>query len=763
MIDRMGIAALAVEVADALVVALDARGRIVAFNPACERTTGFSADEVIGREIWDVLIPEDDHRPVGGVFDQLVATMEPSTFENAWLTKSGDQRIIAWRNAARRDSKSGELVVIGTGVDVTELRASEASLRDRASRLESLLRASRDGVITILATGEITSFSAGAENLFGYASSEVIGCNVSMLMPEPYRSAHDGYLSAYLRTGEARIIGLGREVIAKRKDGAEFPIHLMVEEGRLGETRFFTGVIRDLSERRALELSLQKKEAQFEAIFNAAPDAFVITDAAHRIVMVNPAFGRVFKRSPGSVVGEEKWTLYDSKEAYEQQWLRFRDHQSSETPRPSVARFLRSDGETFPGEIVRAELHDAAGVVLGHLALIRDVSEEQRREEALRQAQKMEAIGQLTGGMAHDFNNLLTVIKGNLELLEVSTEDEAQRELIAEARGATDMGASLTGRMLAFARRQPLQPQTVDINALVVSLCDLLRRTLGERVQLSTSLEPRLALVLVDPAQLQNAVLNLALNARDAMPGGGSVAIETSALAAPDDALLALDPGASGGWATLSVSDTGRGIAPEVRERLFDPYVTTKAPGQGGGLGLAMVFGFVRQSGGHIAVRSEPGAGATFTIYMSCAAEADTAADRPGPSSSTGPAPEGGQETILLVEDNAAVRRLTRRRLEGLGYRVLEAGEAAEALERVRRGEPFNLLLTDIVMPGEMDGIALAKATRKSRPSARVLFTSGYADPKRVSEASGSNGAALLRKPSSLAELAAAVRLALKS
>jgi PAS domain S-box-containing protein len=753
VVDRVAIG----EITDseALILALDSAGRILLFNTACERASGCAQSEVVGLMIWDALIPPEHRDSAREAFARRRSSTERAVHEDVWITKSGERRVIAWRSGTLADPPTGEVVVVATGVDVTELRASETTLRDRAALLESLLRASRDGVVTILESGEVTSFSAGAEKLFGYTSDEVIGRNVNMLMPEPYASAHDGYLSAYVHTGEAKIIGVGREVTARRKDGAEFPIHLMVEEGRLGETRFFTGVIRDISERRAVERSLKEKEIQFETVFNAVPDALVITDTAHKIVACNPAFERIFRADPETCIGKPEQALYEHGEDYERLYALRRS--GGAAPRPIVVSFARIDGEVFPGETVSAELREAGGSILGYLALIRDVSEERRREEALRQAHKMEAIGQLTGGMAHDFNNLLTVIKGNLELLEV-TASEGQRELIGEARGAADMSASLTSRMLAFARRQPLNPQDVDVNALVVSLSDLLRRTLGERIQLSTSLEPRLPPVLVDAAQLQNAVLNLALNARDAMPEGGGVAIETAALGAPDSQLLSVDPSAAGGWVTLKVSDTGRGIPPEIRARLFDPYVTTKAPGQGGGLGLAMVFGFVTQSGGRITVESEPGDGAAFTIYLPQAAASE---DFPSARETELAAAPGGGEIVLLVEDNTAVRRLTSRQLAGLGYRVIEAADAEEALALVDRGETFDLLFTDIVMPGALDGLALAEAVRTRRPAARLLFTSGYVDPERVEQSGWARNVELLRKPAALADLAAAVRRAL--
>jgi PAS domain S-box-containing protein len=728
---------------EALVVVFDEGGRVRLFNPACERASGFRADEVQGRLLAEVL-PDTERLLERG----------SAEIELEWVGRDGRPARIAWRRRRLRDPETGAVSVLAVGRDVTKLRVDEAALRDRTARLDAFLRASHDGVITIREDGVVTSFSAGAERQFGYVAAEVIGRNVSLLMPAPYAEAHDGYLAEYRRTGRARIIGVGREVAARRRDGSTFPVHLMVEEGRIGEMRFFTGVVRDLSERRSLEHSLHEKEAQFETIFEAAPDPVMLVDADDRILMANPAAASVFKSSTSELRGRSLPSLGASET----------DRVTLDTRRTSSAaahdvQLLRAGGEAFPARVAVARLPDVEGSAPGHVAIIRDVSEERRREEVLRHSQKMEAIGQLTGGMAHDFNNLLTVIKGNLELLEMTIDEEGARELIAEARGAAGMGASLTQRMLAFARRQSLKPQLVDVNALIVGLSDLLRRTLGERIRLSTSLEPRLSPVLVDSAQLQNAVLNLALNARDAMPSGGSVALETHVHEKPDEALLAIAPQTAGGWVALTVSDTGKGIAPEIRDRLFSPYVTTKAAGQGGGLGLAMVFGFVAQSGGHIAVESEPGAGAAFTIYLPQAGgRPETAAPAPAPLSK---AAAGGGQTVLLVEDNESVRKLTSRRLKELGYRVVEAEDGEVALQAIEQGLAFDLLLTDIVMPGALDGVALAAEARARRPDVKVLYTSGYVDPGRMEEAETPGGIELLRKPSSLAELAAAVRRAL--
>jgi CheY-like chemotaxis protein len=376
-------------------------------------------------------------------------------------------------------------------------------------------------------------------------------------------------------------------------------------------------------------------------------------------------------------------------------------------------------------------------------------------EQDLRQAQKMEAIGQLTGGVAHDFNNLLTVISGNLEMLERRLTDPEHREILNEAREASNLGAELTKRLLAFGRRQSLNPKPTDLNALAAGMAELLRRSLGEMVEIEIRLSKGLPLIMADPGQIENALLNLAINARDAMPKGGRLVIETAPVEINKDYAAAYADVMPGRYITLSVTDTGTGMTPEVRQRAFEPFYTTKGPGVGSGLGLSMVYGFVKQSGGHVQLYSEFGHGTTVRLYLpEYAGQATTFAE--GASASIERAPLG--KAVLVVEDDPRVRRVSVRRLKELGYAVIEADSGLAALLVIEREEPIDVLFTDIVMPGGMTGIDLAHEARRRRPALKVLFTSGYAEPAAIKGSTLTTNVDWLGKPYGIKELDAKLR-----
>jgi signal transduction histidine kinase/ActR/RegA family two-component response regulator len=382
-----------------------------------------------------------------------------------------------------------------------------------------------------------------------------------------------------------------------------------------------------------------------------------------------------------------------------------------------------------------------------------------KAEAELHQAHKMEALGQLTGGLAHDFNNHLGIIMGNLDLLAEDISAD-QRELVDDALSAASNGAELTRRLLAFARRQPLRPQRIDANRLIGEITRLLRRTLGEQIELRLNLDPSVPAVLADPSQLETAIANLANNARDAMPSGGRLTITSGVRFLDEDYAdkhVEVTPGA---YVMIEVSDTGTGIPPEILERIFEPFFTTKEPGKGTGLGLSMVFGFLKQSGGHINAYSEVGRGTTFRLYLKPAeAIADEDAERPRATEDFA----GAGERILVVEDNAKLRSVLVRQLLDLGYRVTEAGEGDSALGVLDRGEPIDLLLTDVVMPGKIDGCALARAFIDRRPGGKVLLTSGFPS-SRLSEIEGLGlDLRLLDKPYRKQDLARVLRETLAS
>ena len=503
----------------------------------------------------------------------------------------------------------------------------------------AILEAAIDAIITIDSHGAIQSMNRAAVKMFGYTPGEMIGQNVSMLMPEPYADEHDEYVARYLKTGEARIIGIGREVVGKRKNGQTFPMDLAVGEARFDGHVMFTGIIRDIT------------------------------------------------------------------------------------------------------------------------AIKKNAAEQQRLETELRHAQKMEALGQLTGGVAHDFNNLLAVILGNLEMIEEEVEGEGfVSDSIHEALEATKLGSQLTNRLLAFARRQPLSPRVINLNTLVIGMSDMLQRSLGGAVRVNMVIAKGLWDTLADPGQVENALLNLAINARDAMPKGGDLTIETSN--AP-----AKRRGRSKDYVRLTIADEGVGMPSEVLERAFDPFFTTKQGGKGSGLGLSMVYGFVKQSGGNIAIDSAPGEGTTITIDLP---RSDTSATEDDLERAEKSEPHGS-EKILVVEDDARVRKVSTRRLKSLGYEVVEAESGDAALAVLERRPDIDLVFSDIVMAGGMDGVQLADLVQKQYKKAKILLTTGYPSGLLDSETGDADLSGLgvgtigtkwpiLRKPHTKQELATKIR-----
>lgn len=394
--------------------------------------------------------------------------------------------------------------------------------------------------------------------------------------------------------------------------------------------------------------------------------------------------------------------------------------------------------------------------VAGIVVISRDITEAKSIEEQLRHAQKMEAIGRLTGGVAHDFNNLLAIAMGNLELVEEGLADRPKlRDLSHRALEAAQRGANLTQRLLAYSRKQPLRPQVVDLNALIANTVELLGRTLGETIEIETVLPDGLWPVPVDPHQLENALLNLAVNARDAMRKGGRLTIETANTdldAAYADSVGDLAPGT---YVVLAVSDTGGGIEADVLPDVFEPFFTTKDVGEGSGLGLSMVYGFARQSGGHATIYSESGQGTTVRLYLPRADAGDTAAP---PEPAVGDMPRGAGERILVVEDNADVRATCLRLLADLGYRTVAVPDAASALAKLETVPEIELLFTDIVLPGGMSGAELAPEAKRRRPALKVLYTSGYTENAIVHQGRLDDGADLIEKPYRKDQLASKLR-----
>jgi PAS domain S-box-containing protein len=515
---------------------------------------------------------------------------------------------------------------------------------------------------------------------------------------------------------------------------------------------------REHKKRSAIEQELKENESRYRAIFETAVDAIIVSDQHGTIREFSKAAERMTGYSAAEVIGQNMRVLLPRE-------LR-QEHERY------TARYLwsvrelavcRKDGSIFPAQLSIAEWW--AGGHRHFTGILRDLTHQKREqlersklEVQLHQAQKMEAIGNLTGGMAHDFNNMLGVIIGNIDLLrDIKHDDPDVEELTCEALDAAFRGADLTRRLLAFARQQPLQPQCVDVNTLVQGITRLLSRTLGEDIEISLHLSPELWPVVVDPSQLEASLTNLATNARDAMPDGGRLMVVTGNRCLDDDYAAQHSEVVPGGYVMVEVSDTGSGMTQEIVDRIFEPFFTTKSRDKGTGLGLSMVFGFIKQSGGHISVYSEPGIGTTFRLFLPRMTEDASVVEE----SSVVPLAHGRGETVLVVEDNAALRRVVTRQLAELGYRVLAAEDAVAGL-RLMEQQSIDLLLTDVVMPGGINGRELARRARQRWPGIRVIFTSGFSEA-RLNGDIGSLSAVtpLLGKPYRKEDLASAARAAL--
>lgn len=535
---------------------------------------------------------------------------------------------------------------------------------------------------------------------------------------------------------------------------------------------------------------LRIAESQISAILTIAADAIISLDERFRITLFNEGATAIFGYTADEIIGHPLDRLIPDR------FHAVHRHHVSDFDRASVAArkmgerqeifACRKDGSEFPAEASIAK-HQVGGKKI-YMVVLRDVTERKRTEAALAlantelekriaartrdleseirrredtqaaliQAQRMEAFGQLTGGVAHDFNNLLTIITGNLELLAGEIETDSAETYLKRATGAADMGAALTKRLLTFARRRRLTPQIVDVNELVLGLTELLKRSLGEPITLTTILAGKLWRTRADPSELENAILNLAINARDAMPMGGQLLIETRNMpaSASEGALAHHD------HVLISVTDTGQGMPPDVVEKAFEPFFTTKEPGRGTGLGLSTVYGFAEQSGGQATIRSAPGKGTTVSLYLP---RVDAAA-HVAPAGATDAIPMSeNAETVLVVEDNPEVRELTLQRVEGLGYVVCEAENGPAAVRLLEAGEPVDLILSDIVMSGGMSGYDLARWVKTRKPDIPVVLTTGYAEEETYQDPAGLIDAPILRKPYARAELAATLHTALNT
>jgi PAS domain S-box-containing protein len=632
-------------------------------------------------------------------------------------------------------------------------------------RYRILVEAITDYAIYMLDTdGRVTSWNSGAERFKGYSEGEILGQHFSRFYTDEDKAI--GLPATALRTAreQGRFEHEGWRV---RKDGSRFWAHVIIDPIRdsKGELVGYAKITRDLSERREAEKALRESQEQLRLLVQGVTDyALYMLDLEGRVSSWNAGAERIKGYTRNEILGHHFSRFYTEEER-EAGVPTFGLKQAAETGRWETEGWrVRKDGSRFWAHVIIDAIRNDAGEHIGYAKITRDVTERKTAEreleetrEALFQSQKMEAVGQLTGGVAHDFNNLLTVILGGLDTIARAkpTETARIRRALDMARHGAERAASLTSRLLAFSRKQALEPTPTDLNILVRNMADLLHRTLGEHVELESVLSPRLWTVEVDQNQLESAILNLAVNARDAMGSGGKLTIETQNTFL-DESYTALDAEVRPGqYVVICVSDTGSGMSAETRARVFEPFFTTKELGRGTGLGLSMVYGFVKQSGGHITIYSEVGEGTTVKLYFPRLNIDEEALVMPVEERTY---PAGSEEeVVLVVEDNPDVRAFSVASLTELGYGVLEAPDPDAALAILKSDRRVDLLFTDVVLPGRT-GRELADQAARLRPGLKVLFTTGYSRNAIVHHGRLDPGVQLITKPFTFDQLAERVR-----
>jgi PAS domain S-box-containing protein len=691
-------------------------------NRGAERIDCVSRQEELGRPFAEVCPAMRSDR-LGDALRRVRRTGRPEHVS----TSFGDgEQVEAWRENDVYKLPSGELVVLYD--DVTDRKRAEEALRESEGRWRSIIEANVQAIIIVDQKHGIRFVNNAAERLFGKTAQELIGA--------PF-----GFPFAHGEVAEIEIVRPNRSVAF-----GEMRAMPMRWSGRDNFLLF----IQDVSAHKRAEGDLRKL---FQAI-EQSPASVMITDIDGRIEYVNPKFIETTGYTYAEVVGKSPAFLrsgYTSPVEYQELW---RTISAGHVWRGEFQN-RRKNGELFWELASIAPVRDVRGQVTHYVAVKEDISERKATEERLRHAQRMEMIGQLTGGIAHDFNNLLAIILGNLQLLEEKPVLDAEsRGLIVDAMWSAERGAQLTHRLLAFARRQRLHPKIAHVNQIVGEMTGLLRRTLGERIEIREQLAPEVCEIMIDRGQLENALLNLVVNARDAMQAGGVLTIATGKALLPRDAEGLREDVMPGEYAVLSVADTGTGMPANVLERIFEPFFTTKKFGEGSGLGLSMVYGFVRQSGGHISVESTVGRGSSVMLYLPRASTLAELAQADGKQE----VKSSDSKVILVVEDDSRIRKATTKILSQQGYEVVEANNAVEALAVVDRLPRLDLLLTDIVLPTGMNGSELAQQVLRRRPKTRILLTSDYAQQQSSVHQLVKGGTDLLPKPYHRSELTTRIR-----
>ncbi|HEX4637595.1 MAG TPA: PAS domain S-box protein [Rhizomicrobium sp.] len=741
-------------ISDYAIFMLTPEGRVASWNAGAFEITGYRSTEIMGQSFARFFRAEDLRN---GLPDQILsnALKTGRSEREGWQIRKDGTRFWAITIVRPAHNSTGELIGFAQITrDITERRAAQKALLDSEHRFRLLVEGVTDYAIYMLdPSGIVTNWNSGAERLKGYTADEIVGQHFSRFYPKEERAA--GMPARVLETAarEGRYEAEGWRI---RKDGSRFWASVVIDaiHSSSGELLGFGKVTRDISERRTAQQALRESERQFRLLVEGVRDyAIYMLDPNGIVASWNSGAERIKGYQANEIIGHHFSRFYVESDRAAGMPTRALATAEQEGRFESEGWRVRKDGSTFWASEVIDRIRDEKGNILGFAKITRDATERREAQLALQsaqaerhQAQKMEALGHLTGGVAHDFNNLLMIISGqNHTLKRLAADNPRGVRAVEGIETAIARGASLTRQLLSFSRRQALDPRAIEVGPRLESFKSMLLGTMGGLTVL-TSVPPGTWPITVDPNELELALLNLVINARDAMPSGGTIAISAeNATLAPKDT----PAGIEGEFVAVTVSDTGTGIAPDVLPKIFDPFFTTKQVNKGSGLGLSQVHGFTHQSGGTVTIDSELGKGTSITLFLPRSITTPAQLDV---ETHDAPAEDGA---ILLVEDNPEVAEATQNMLQELGYTVETVKDSQAALHALSLRLP-RLVLTDIIMPGEMDGVALARKIREQYRDLSIVLLTGYSRSN-----SAELGFPLLRKPFNLAELGRTIRATL--
>ena len=739
------------------------------YDISAERTdTEIGLKAALDDQTWDIILC-DYHMPRFSGLDAL-KIVRGRNLDVPFIFVSGamgeDVAVGAMKAGAQDYVMKGNLKRLAPAIQ-RELRDAavrrertdaEARQRMMEARYRQILSIAPDAIVALDESLHIAMFNQAAERLFGYNADEAIGQSAEVLLPTRFIApVRDQILQFGVSQDVLTQIRVPDKLYGRRKSGVEFPSEVYVSKMIEDRRTIFTAIIRDITDRETMLATLRQTNQTLDAVVQSSPVAILGLDSSRRVIVWNRNAERIFGLSATDVIGRPFPPLIEVAGTELGDMVRrllegevLTDLEVHQQPSKEAALDLRVSG---------APLYDADQRVRGAVCIVEDVTDSKAMRRQLEHAQRMEAVGQLTGGLAHDFNNLLAVVIGNLDMLQDQPgQSPTTKESVDLALKASLGGATLIRQLLAFSRRQALSPKPFDLGALVTSTRELLARTLGEHIEVEMRLMPDLWPALADTSQVESAIANLAINARDAMPNGGRLTLETANKHLDERYIAANVDVQAGDYVMLAVSDTGTGIPPEVLNRVFEPFFTTKEHGKGSGLGLSMVYGFAKQSRGHVKIYSEVGHGTTVRLYLPRAAQETAVAAPPPPN----PADvDQINAVVLVVEDNIDVRRIVCRLLHDFGCTVIEANSGAAALEILQSDRKIDLMFSDVVMPGGMSGTELVQAARRLRPGIKTLLTTGFAEASLRNQAQFADAGEIITKPYRRQDLARKVKIVL--